>query len=30
MDLIPSAEAFEKTSFVIRELIGRLYYELKY
>ena len=30
MDFIPSAEAFEKTSFVIRELIGRLYYELKY
>jgi len=30
IDLIPSAEAFKKTSFVIRELIGRLYYELKY
>ena len=30
IDFIPNAEAFRKTSFVIREIIGRLYYHLKY
>ena len=30
MNFIPSAEAFKKTSFFIIELIGRLYYNLKY
>ena len=30
MAFIPSAEAFNKTSFFIREVIGRLYYNLKY
>ena len=30
MTFIPSAEAFSQTSFFIREIIGRLYYELKY
>ena len=30
MDFIPSAEALNQTSFFIRELIGRLYYNLKY
>ena len=28
--LLPSAESFGKTSFIIRELIGRLYYKIKY
>ena len=30
MNFIPSAKAFDQTSFFIRELIGRLYYSLKY
>ena len=30
MDFIPSAGAFSNTSFFIREIIGRLYYHLKY
>ena len=30
MTFIPSAEAFSQTSFFIREIIGRLYYKLKY
>lgn len=30
IDFIPSAGAFRNTSFVIREMIGRLYYHLKY
>ena len=30
MTFIPSAEAFSQTSFFIREVIGRLYYNLKY
>ena len=30
MDFIPSAGALKQTSFFIRELIGRLYYNLKY
>ena len=30
MDLIPNAGAFQKTSFFIREMFGRLYYHLKY
>ena len=30
MDFIPNAEAFKGTSFFVRELIGRLYYNLKY
>ena len=30
MDFIPNAEAFKDTSFFVRELIGRLYYNLKY
>ena len=30
MKFIPSAEAFKQTSFFTRELIGRLYYNLKY
>lgn len=30
MTFIPSAEAFSQTSFFIREIIGRLYYNLKY
>ena len=30
MDFMPDAEAFEDTSFFVRELIGRLYYKLKY
>jgi uncharacterized SAM-binding protein YcdF (DUF218 family) len=30
MDFIPNAEAFKDTSFFVRELIGRLYYSLKY
>ena len=30
MDFIPNAGAFKDTSFFIREIIGRLYYHLKY
>ena len=30
MDFIPSAEAFRESSFFVREIIGRLYYSLKY
>ena len=30
MDFIPNANAFKNTSFFIREIIGRLYYRLKY
>lgn len=30
MDFMPDAEAFKDTSFFVRELIGRLYYTLKY
>jgi uncharacterized SAM-binding protein YcdF (DUF218 family) len=30
MDFMPDAEAFRDTSFFIREIIGRLYYKLKY
>ena len=30
MNFIPSAGALNQTSFFIRELIGRLYYNLKY
>ena len=30
MDFIPSAGAFSNTSFCIREIIGRVYYRLKY
>ena len=30
MDFIPNANAFKNTSFFIREMIGRLYYRLKY
>jgi uncharacterized SAM-binding protein YcdF (DUF218 family) len=30
MDFLPSAASFNKSSFVIRELIGRFYYHLKY
>ena len=30
MDFMPAAEAFKDTSFVVRELIGRFYYMLKY
>ena len=30
MHFIPSAEAFSDTSFFVREVIGRLYYKLKY
>ena len=30
MDFLPSATSFNKSSFVIRELIGRFYYHLKY
>lgn len=30
MNFIPSAKAFSQTSFFIREIIGRLYYHLKY
>ena len=30
INFIPSAKAFDQTSFFIRELIGRLYYNLKY
>jgi uncharacterized SAM-binding protein YcdF (DUF218 family) len=30
MDFIPSAHGFYKTSFFVREMIGRAYYSLKY
>jgi len=30
MDFMPNAEAFRDTSFFVREIIGRLYYYLKY
>ena len=30
MDFMPNAKAFADTSFFVRELIGRLYYNLKY
>ena len=30
MDFMPDAEAFRETSFFVREIIGRLYYKLKY
>ena len=30
MDFLPSAASFNKSSLVIRELIGILYYHLKY
>jgi len=30
MHFIPSAGAFNNTSFFVREIIGRLYYKLKY
>ena len=30
MDFIPNADAFRDTSFFIHEIIGRLYYHLKY
>lgn len=30
MDFFPNAEAFKDTSFFVRELIGRLYYNVKY
>ncbi len=30
MDFIPSADSFRTSSFTIREMIGRLYYNLKY
>ena len=30
MDFIPSANSFEDTSHFVREMIGRLYYNLKY
>jgi uncharacterized SAM-binding protein YcdF (DUF218 family) len=30
MHFIPSALAFRDTSFFVREIIGRLYYEIKY
>jgi uncharacterized SAM-binding protein YcdF (DUF218 family) len=30
MDFLPSAASFNKSSFAIRELIGRFYYNLKY
>ena len=30
MDFMPDAEAFRNTSFFVREIIGRLYYGLKY
>ena len=30
INFIPSAKAFDQTSFFIKELIGRLYYNLKY
>ena len=30
IDLIPNSEAFRETSFFTREIIGRLYYRMKY
>ena len=30
MDLIPSANALGKTSYFVREMIGRIYYKIKY
>jgi uncharacterized SAM-binding protein YcdF (DUF218 family) len=30
MDFMPDSEAFRETSFFVREIIGRLYYKLKY
>ena len=30
LDLIPSAGSFNNTSYFVREMIGRIYYELKY
>ena len=30
MDFIPSAGSFKETSFFVKEIIGRLYYNLKY
>ena len=30
LDFLPTAVAFSKTNFFVRELIGRLYYLLKY
>ena len=30
IDFIPSAKAFHDNSFFVRELIGRLYYTIKY
>ena len=30
MDFFPDADALKDTSFFIREIIGRLYYHLKY
>ena len=30
MSFIPSADSFEATSFFVREMIGRTYYNLKY
>ena len=30
LDFLPTAEAFEETSLCVREMIGRLYYRLKY
>ena len=30
MDFIPSANALKDTSFFVREMIGRLYYAIKY
>ena len=30
MDFIPSAGSFKETSFFVKEIIGRLYYDLKY
>ena len=30
IDFIPSARSFQKTSFFVREMIGRVYYNIKY
>ena len=30
LDFVPSAIAFQETSFFVREIIGRVYYALKY
>ena len=30
MDFVPSAKAFNQTSFFVREMIGRIYSNLKY